>query len=151
MDLMVHRKEHTPHSAKGRQQDLGLPYGAKIFVMAGGEGFWLNSLRMKDSLRFDSWDIRTTLSDEEAKAWAAEARDSQEQGECMVYVVLFLDGKLDKSASVEGDSTTGTVRVFRQKFTLEDAIGTYACSLEANLHVTNDIPLGSPLSYQLTL
>ena len=25
----------------------------------------------------------------------------------------------------------GTVRVFRQKFTLEDAIGSHACSLEA--------------------
>jgi hypothetical protein len=42
----------------------------------------------------------------------------------------------------------GTVRVFRQKLTLEDAIGSHACSLEA---VTNSIPLGSSLSYQLTL
>jgi hypothetical protein len=33
--------------------------------------------------------------------------------------------------------TTGTVRVFRQKFTLDDAIGTHACSLEANMRVTN--------------
>jgi hypothetical protein len=39
----------------------------------------------------------------------------------------------------------GTVRVFRQKFTLEDAIGSYACSLEANTGVTNSIPLGSSL------
>jgi hypothetical protein len=38
-----------------------------------------------------------------------------------------------------------TVRVFRQKFTLEDAIGSHACSLEANIRVTNGIPLGSPL------
>jgi hypothetical protein len=37
-----------------------------------------------------------------------------------------------------------TVRVFRQKFTLEDAIGSHACSLEANMRVTNGIPLGSP-------
>jgi 3-oxoacyl-(acyl-carrier-protein) synthase len=36
----------------------------------------------------------------------------------------------------------GTVRVFRQKFTLEDAIGSHACSLEANMRVTNGIPLG---------
>jgi hypothetical protein len=34
------------------------------------------------------------------------------------------------------------VRVFRQKFTLEDAIGSHACSLEANTRVTNGIPLG---------
>jgi hypothetical protein len=39
----------------------------------------------------------------------------------------------------------GTVRVFRQKFTFEDAIGSHACSLEASRRVTNGIPLGSPL------
>jgi len=39
----------------------------------------------------------------------------------------------------------GTVRVFRQKFTLEDAIGSHACSLEANTRVINGIPLGSSL------
>jgi hypothetical protein len=41
--------------------------------------------------------------------------------------------------------TLGTVRVFRQKFTFEDAIGSHACSLEANTRVTNGIPLGSSL------
>jgi hypothetical protein len=44
-----------------------------------------------------------------------------------------------------------TVRVFRQKFTLEDAIGSHACSLEASMRVTNGIPLGRPLSYRFTL
>jgi hypothetical protein len=39
----------------------------------------------------------------------------------------------------------GTVRVFRQKFTLEDAIGSHACSLEASRRVTNGVPLGSSL------
>jgi hypothetical protein len=34
---------------------------------------------------------------------------------------------------------------FRQKFTLEDAVGSHACSLEANMRVTNGIPLGSSL------
>jgi hypothetical protein len=42
-------------------------------------------------------------------------------------------------------TTNGTVRVYRQKFTLEDAIGSHACSLEANTRVTNGIPLGSSL------
>jgi hypothetical protein len=37
------------------------------------------------------------------------------------------------------------VRVFRQKFTLEDAIGSHACSLEASRRVTNGIPLGCSL------
>jgi hypothetical protein len=31
----------------------------------------------------------------------------------------------------------GMVRVFRQKFTLEDAIGSHACSLEAYVCATN--------------
>jgi hypothetical protein len=39
----------------------------------------------------------------------------------------------------------GTVRVFRQTFTLEDAIGPHASSLEASRRVTNGIPLGSSL------
>jgi hypothetical protein len=34
---------------------------------------------------------------------------------------------------------------FRQKFTLENAIGSHACSLQANTRVTNGIPLGSSL------
>ena len=33
---------------------------------------------------------------------------------------------------------------FRQKFTLEDAIGPHASSLEASRRVTNGIPLGCP-------
>jgi hypothetical protein len=37
------------------------------------------------------------------------------------------------------------VRVFREEFTLEDAIGSHACSLEANMRVTNAIPLKSSL------
>jgi hypothetical protein len=36
------------------------------------------------------------------------------------------------------------VRVFRQKFTLEDAIGPHASSLEASRRVSNGIPLGCP-------
>jgi hypothetical protein len=40
---------------------------------------------------------------------------------------------------------------FRQEFTPEDASGTHACSLEANMRVTNGMPLGSSLSYHLTL
>jgi hypothetical protein len=39
----------------------------------------------------------------------------------------------------------GTVRVFRHNFVLEEAIGSRACSLEANICVANGIPLGSPL------
>jgi hypothetical protein len=40
----------------------------------------------------------------------------------------------------------GTVRVFRHCFALEDAIGSHAYSLQANLRATNNIPLGNCLS-----
>jgi hypothetical protein len=36
--------------------------------------------------------------------------------------------------------------VFRRSFALEDAIGSHACSREANMRMTNDIPLGCPCS-----
>ena len=35
-------------------------------------------------------------------------------------------------------------------FALEDAIGSHACSLEANMRVTNGSPLGSPLLLPLS-
>jgi hypothetical protein len=50
-----------------------------------------------------------------------------------------------------GTITCSTVLGFEQKFTLEEAIGSHACSLEASKRVTNSIPLGSPLSYRLAL
>jgi aldehyde dehydrogenase (NAD+) len=45
----------------------------------------------------------------------------------------------------------GPVRVFGQKFALEDAIGSHACSLEANMRVTNGIHLESSLPYRFAL
>jgi tetratricopeptide (TPR) repeat protein len=40
---------------------------------------------------------------------------------------------------------------FRQKFAPKDAIGSHACSLEANTRLTDCIPLGVHFSYQCTL
>jgi hypothetical protein len=55
------------------------------------------------------------------------------------------EGALHLSLTNEHPSTTVRCLRFRQKFTLEDAIGSHACSLEANTRVTNVIPLGSSL------
>ena len=38
-----------------------------------------------------------------------------------------------------------TVLGFESNFALEDAVGSHACSLEASMRVTKDIPLGCPL------
>jgi hypothetical protein len=48
---------------------------------------------------------------------------------------------------VAKSNKAGTVHVFRHNFALEDAIGSHACSLEANMRATNGIPLGSRCSY----
>jgi hypothetical protein len=61
--------------------------------------------------------------------------------------LLTMDSAVLGLAALDCDCCT--VRVFRLKFPLEDAIGSHACSLQANMRVTNDIPLGSSLSYQI--
>jgi hypothetical protein len=42
------------------------------------------------------------------------------------------------------------VRVFRQDFALEDAIGSHACSLEANMRVTDEFLSEVHCSYRLS-
>jgi pimeloyl-ACP methyl ester carboxylesterase len=44
-----------------------------------------------------------------------------------------------------GRGERGTVRVFRHTFSPDDDIGSHVYSLQANLRVANDIPLGGPL------
>jgi hypothetical protein len=39
------------------------------------------------------------------------------------------------------EAAVGPVRVFRPKFTLEEAIGAHVCSLQASRRVANGIPL----------
>jgi sialate O-acetylesterase len=58
------------------------------------------------------------------------------------YVQLAAYGGSDGSS--DDRSTDGMVRVFRHDFALEDAFGSHACSFEANMRVTNGIPLGRP-------
>jgi hypothetical protein len=60
--------------------------------------------------------------------------------------VVQVNGKLHlKTYLFYEPNCGGTVRGFRQKFTLEDAIGSHACSLEANTRVTKGSPLESSL------
>jgi hypothetical protein len=49
------------------------------------------------------------------------------------------------------EDAAGMVLGFEQTFSLEDAIESRACSLEASKRVTYSIPLGHQLSYRLTL
>jgi hypothetical protein len=63
----------------------------------------MNALRMKDPLLFDSWDLRTNLSNQEAKEWARCAK--QQAGS--VFVVFFIDGSIAETA----DPTSGEAGV----------------------------------------
>jgi hypothetical protein len=59
-------------------------------------------------------------------------------------LIRLLDAESESGDRCRQVAVVCTVRVFRQEFTLEDAIGYHACSLEANMRVTNGIPLGCP-------
>jgi hypothetical protein len=59
--------------------------------------------------------------------------------------VLRRVGENDSVKGGEKRPDRGTVHVFRQKCSLDGAIGSHACSLEASMRVTNDIPLSRPL------
>jgi len=84
-----------------------LPPQARVFVFAGGaeevlsDSFWLKELRERDAPLVDSWNIRTRLSELEAKEWAAVASAHPHMQQ--VFVVLFSDGSIKGNV----DPTTG--------------------------------------------
>jgi hypothetical protein len=61
---------------------------------------------------------------------------------CRTPLIYLELRRMSLKAAALGTSGVYGAR-FRQKFTLEDAIGSHACSLEANTRVTNGIPIGS--------
>jgi hypothetical protein len=63
----------------------------------------------------------------------------------LTVVTVHAGKTLKENDAEEIADAIRTVRVFRQKFALEDAIGSHTCSLEANMRVTNGIHLGCPL------
>lgn len=96
------RNAYTAAEAQMEYLRHNIPCSAKVFVISGG-GFWMNALRMKDPLLFDSWDLRTNLSTQEAKQWASCAK--QQPG--AVFVVFFIDGSIAETA----DPTSGEAGV----------------------------------------
>jgi ribonucleotide monophosphatase NagD (HAD superfamily) len=93
------RHMHTACEAQVSYLIDNVPPGAKMFVVAGEESFWLDALRERVPALCDSWDIRTALDDDEVKSWAVF---SMANPGC-VYVVLFIDGELSSST----DPVTG--------------------------------------------
>ena len=69
---------------------------------SGGGDFWLEELRKGHEELVASWEIRTSLSDAEAKQWATIA--AAHQRESKVWVCFFHDGTI----SAMRDPKTGT-------------------------------------------
>jgi len=97
--------EHILTAAEA-QVDLLLsrvPCNARVLVLAGGEGSWRRDLEQRGGAEgaalVATWDLRTSLTEQEAKAWASEAA-KDDRARPSVFVVFFHDG------SIGGSSTT---------------------------------------------
>jgi ribonucleotide monophosphatase NagD (HAD superfamily) len=98
--------EGTVYTAAEAQVEFmaeNIPAGAKVFVLSGGGSFWMEHLRRRCPELLDTWEVRTTLSDAEAKEWAVLA--AADPAQKRVWVVLFVDGPLTNCT----DPTTGAV------------------------------------------
>ena len=77
-----------------------VPPHAKILVIAGGSGVWREDLRARGGAAgaalYATWDIRTALTDDEAKEWAACAACSKKTK--LVWVAFFTDGEISGHA-----------------------------------------------------
>ena len=93
-------------TAAEAQVDLLLakvPCNARVLVLSGGQGSWRHDLERRSGAEgaalVATWDLRTSLTEKEAKAWASEAaKDTRESPSA--FVVFFHDG------SIGGSSTT---------------------------------------------
>ena len=97
--------EHILTAAEA-QVDLLLarvPRNARVLVLSGGEGSWRRDLERRGGAEgaalVATWDLRTSLTEEEAKGWASEAA-KDDRASPSVFVVFFHDG------SIGGSSTT---------------------------------------------
>ena len=74
-----------------------VPRGARVLVVSGGEGAWRSDLRSRGgeagAALVESWELRTQISEREAKEWATVSALSA-RGSSSVWVVFFHDGGL---------------------------------------------------------
>ena len=92
------------HTAAEAQVDYMLdhvPHHAKVLVLSGGQGQWRHDLQTRGgergAARVATWEVRTELSEREAKRWAACAACTR-NSEKLVYVAFFHDGGLGEAS-----------------------------------------------------
>ena len=72
-----------------------VPPHSRLLVVSGGGGAWLNDLKSRKGAEgaalVDTWEVRTRISEAEAKEWAALATVCSAR-EKLVWVAFFNDG-----------------------------------------------------------
>jgi hypothetical protein len=75
-----------------------VPEGAKVLLISGGEQSWRGDLRTRGGAAgaalVDTWEMRTALSESEAKGWAARQAMVRSSGLKHVWVAFFHDGEV---------------------------------------------------------
>lgn len=75
-----------------------VPRNARLYVLSGGSGTWRSDLLTRGGAEgaalVGTWDVRTTLSAGEAKAWAAHQALCRHEASKAVWVVFFHDGEV---------------------------------------------------------
>ena len=72
------RHIYTAAQAQCRYMIDVIPWGARVFVIAGGDAdgpgsYWMKLLREQSAELTSSWELRTHLTDDMAREWAAAA------------------------------------------------------------------------------
>ncbi|KAL1496840.1 hypothetical protein AB1Y20_014426 [Prymnesium parvum] len=146
-----HEHIYTASQAQCEYMVRTFARGAKVFVFAGGfettleQSFWMERLRQLDAELVGSWDVRTFLTEVEAKAWGELARAGRGPP---VYVVVFSDG----SIKALRDPTTGELGFADWSFDVIKKAGyllshgaTFVCTAEDSFNVRPDgWPLPGP-------
>lgn len=104
--MLVYRLVYTAAEAQCAFMADHVEPGSKVFVISGGGDFWKDLVRELDPELLDSWDVRTSLSEAEAKQWATVAAAHPRQS--LVWVVFFVDGPIGKGAEVTKHSIGGS-------------------------------------------
>ena len=153
-----------------------VPYGARVFVISGNshgpleDSFWMQLLRQKDGPRVSSWDVRTYLSESEAKEWAAAAAAAASPaehanggthghghgaageaaaaaGRCGVFVVLFSDGDI----SACHDPRTGELGFADWSFDVIKKASSISRGIShISLHISHGAPSATPRAQPAT-
>ena len=94
------------HTAAEAQVDYlleNVPEGAKVLVISGGAGSWRKDLHTRGGEKgvrlVETWTLRTALTEEDAKAWAAASALGRASKSKAVWVVFFNDGEIGSDAA----------------------------------------------------